>query len=118
MLVDVPKDVQIAKGAFAYPDVGRTARLPAERARQRAPGDARRRALIRAAERPLILAGRGVNLAGASAELRALAERADIPVVTTLLGLGSFPGSHPLFSSAWSACTAAPTPTAPSQAAT
>jgi len=52
--------------------------------------------LIDKAERPLILAGRGVILSRAFAELKNLAESAQIPVVTTLLGIGSFPESHAL----------------------
>jgi acetolactate synthase-1/2/3 large subunit len=53
--------------------------------------------LIEEAERPLILAGHGVVIAKAYDELRELAERAHIPVISTLLGLGGFPGSHELF---------------------
>lgn len=48
------------------------------------------------AKKPLILAGAGVLFADATEELRKFAERSDIPVVNTLLGLGGFPGSHPL----------------------
>jgi len=53
-------------------------------------------ALINQAQRPVILAGHGIILSGAEREVRALAERAGIPVALTLLGLGSFPASHPL----------------------
>src|SRR5207245_6437861 len=53
-------------------------------------------ALINAAERPLILAGHGVMLSGAERELIALAERAQIPIAVTLLGIGGVPASHPL----------------------
>jgi acetolactate synthase-1/2/3 large subunit len=52
--------------------------------------------LIDAAERPVILAGHGVLLSGAMDLLRALAERADLPVAMTLLGIGGLPASHPL----------------------
>jgi len=52
--------------------------------------------LINAAERPVILAGHGVLISRAWDELRALAEQAQIPVVTTLLGIGCFPETHPL----------------------
>lgn len=48
------------------------------------------------AKRPLILAGGGVNYAGATKELVAFAEKYQIPVVTTLLGLGVIPSDHPL----------------------
>jgi acetolactate synthase-1/2/3 large subunit len=63
------------------------------------PGDGDYRdaiALINAAERPLILAGHGVMLSGAEREVLALAERAQIPMAVTLLGIGGVPASHPL----------------------
>jgi acetolactate synthase-1/2/3 large subunit len=53
-------------------------------------------AMINEAQKPLIIAGRGVIISEASPELKELAEKAQIPVVTTLLGLGSFPESHVL----------------------
>ncbi|NLM31015.1 MAG: biosynthetic-type acetolactate synthase large subunit, partial [Methanomicrobiales archaeon] len=52
--------------------------------------------LIVEAERPLIYAGGGVVLSGASAELLEFAEAAAIPVTTTLMGLGAVPSDHPL----------------------
>lgn len=53
-------------------------------------------ALINAAERPIILAGHGIMLGGAEAVLQAFAEKTQIPVAMTLLGIGGFPASHPL----------------------
>src|ERR671917_397718 len=53
--------------------------------------------LLRSATRPIILAGHGVTLSGAEMELRLLAERTGIPVVTTLLGISAFPDDHPLY---------------------
>src|SRR3990172_5561806 len=52
--------------------------------------------LINRAERPLIMAGHGVQLAGMARQLLELVEKAEIPVVTTLLGTGNIPESHPL----------------------
>ena len=52
--------------------------------------------LIRNAKRPVILAGHGVMESVAMEQVRTLAERAEIPVALTLLGLGGFPASHPL----------------------
>ena len=52
--------------------------------------------IINAAERPLIVSGHGVMIAEAEKELVALAEKADIPVSTTLLGLSTIPSAHPL----------------------
>jgi acetolactate synthase-1/2/3 large subunit len=51
---------------------------------------------IAKAERPLILAGHGILVAGAMEELRALAERAQIPIAWTLLGIGAIDETHPL----------------------
>lgn len=52
--------------------------------------------LLNQAKRPLLLAGHGVLISEAEEALKALAEKADIPVATTLLGLSSFPSDHPL----------------------
>jgi len=53
-------------------------------------------ALIREARRPIIFAGGGVQLSQASAELTELAHKTRIPVTTSLMGMGAFPGSDPL----------------------
>jgi acetolactate synthase-1/2/3 large subunit len=52
--------------------------------------------LIKAAKKPIILAGQGIIHSGAMAEVRKFAERLDVPVAMTLLGLGAFPASHAL----------------------
>ena len=52
--------------------------------------------LLNKASRPMIIAGHGVLISGAGDDLIALAEKADIPVASTLLGLSSFPTDHPL----------------------
>ena len=104
VLIDVPKDVQAAKagwreGAGARGREGAGARSSAfapVRPNASAPDLDRAAALIASARRPLIMAGHGVILAGAYAELRELAERTDVPVITTLLGISAFPEAHPL----------------------
>ncbi|MEG2242635.1 MAG: biosynthetic-type acetolactate synthase large subunit [Muribaculaceae bacterium] len=53
--------------------------------------------LINSAKRPMIISGHGVMISGAEKELIALAEKADIPVVNTLLGLSTIPTNHPLY---------------------
>ena len=53
--------------------------------------------LINAAERPMIISGHGVMISGAEKELATLAEKADIPVAATLLGLSTIPSDHPLY---------------------
>jgi acetolactate synthase-1/2/3 large subunit len=94
VLIDIPKDVQNAPCALtaAGPDT-RTAPASSPALDALIWEVAR---LIDGAERPLIMAGRGVVQSHTYAALRALAERADIPVVTTLLGLDAFPATHPL----------------------
>lgn len=54
-------------------------------------------ALLNSAERPLILAGHGITIARAEQQLTALAEKADIPVGATMLGLSAMPSDHPLY---------------------
>jgi len=52
--------------------------------------------LLKEAKRPLILAGHGIRLSGAKEVVRAFAEKGQIPIAMTLLGIGSIPASHPL----------------------
>ncbi len=96
VLIDVPKDVQNQKIEFEYPEG--EIRLPGYRPPTLAPADdvAAAVELINKAQRPIILAGHGVMMSGAVAELRELAERAGIPVALTLLGTGALPEEHPL----------------------
>jgi acetolactate synthase-1/2/3 large subunit len=93
VVVDIPKDVQQAKTTWRDGGVVR----PAGRsALTGAAGLAEAARLIAESERPLIMAGHGIILSGAYPELRELAERTGIPVITTLLGISGFPESHPL----------------------
>jgi acetolactate synthase I/II/III large subunit len=96
VLVDITKDAQQASTEFVWDD--RPVRLPGYRPEHKPrPEDVRRAVdLLDAAERPVIFCGHGVAAAGAEALLRELAEKCDIPVAATLLGLGSFPASHAL----------------------
>lgn len=54
-------------------------------------------AMINESQRPMILSGHGIMISGAEKELAALAEKADIPVAATLLGLSTIPSDHPLY---------------------
>ncbi|NLG26117.1 MAG: biosynthetic-type acetolactate synthase large subunit [Clostridiales bacterium] len=93
VLVDVPRDVQVAKCEFE----------PAEAARPRAdrtPGEkalASAAALLNASRRPFIYAGGGVVLSGAAAQLNAFAEKLDAPVGASIMGLTAMPTDHPRF---------------------
>ena len=53
--------------------------------------------MLRASRRPLLMTGGGILLGKATDELRSFARRAKLPVTSTLMGLGAFPGSDPLF---------------------
>jgi acetolactate synthase-1/2/3 large subunit len=93
ILIDIPKDVFTEEAEFRYRDkVSLRGYKPTLRGH---PSQIKKAAkVISEANRPLIIAGRGVLISGASTELRELAEKAQIPVVNTLLGLGCFPRSH------------------------
>jgi len=95
VLVDLPKDVVQAKAVFDYP---RSVNLPTYKPtiKPHIPSVKRAAELILAAERPVVYAGGGVISAGAHEELRAFAELLGFPVTMTLMGLGCFPGTHPL----------------------
>jgi acetolactate synthase I/II/III large subunit len=108
VLIDVPKDVQVQTsvwhertgvtreaGKWAAPRKAHS-RGAAHPPASRITPTAAAAELIGQAQRPLIMAGHGVILSGAYTELRALAERTGIPVITTLLGISAFPESHPL----------------------
>jgi len=95
IVIDMPKDVQQAKCVPNFPDKPklRTCRLKTEATPEEI--EAVREA-IRKCERPVFYAGGGVIASGAHEELRKAAEAYNIPVTTTLLGLGAFPETHPL----------------------
>ncbi|MFQ5894258.1 MAG: biosynthetic-type acetolactate synthase large subunit [Nitrospinota bacterium] len=96
VLVDMPKDVILGKGSF-----GRKEKVTIRGYKPTYFGHPRQiqrvaEALARA-KRPVIYGGGGIILSGCHEELKRLAETCDIPVTLTLLGLGGFPGDHPLF---------------------
>jgi acetolactate synthase-1/2/3 large subunit len=96
VLVDIAKDVQQASIEWEYDES--PVRLPGYRPDLRPLPEKFQRAveMIRAAKRPVILAGRGVLVSGAMYELRQFAELTNTPVAMTLLGIGGLPASHPL----------------------
>jgi acetolactate synthase-1/2/3 large subunit len=96
VLVDICKDAQQAVTEFEYPkSVNLPGYNPALSAAD-AESIARAARLINEADRPLIVAGQGVAIARAEGELRQLAEKANIPIATSLLGIGTIPETHPL----------------------
>ena len=95
VLIDIPKDV--FQEQIEYHAPGKVDLRSYKPVMKGHPAQIQKAAkLINQAQKPVILAGRGVIISGASEELKALAEAAQIPVVTTLLGIGSFPESHVL----------------------
>jgi acetolactate synthase-1/2/3 large subunit len=96
VLVDICKDAQQASMPFEYP---KSINLPGYTPHLNAPDPesvAYAAKLINEAQKPLIIAGQGISIARAEKELRQLAEMANIPVATSLLGIGTFPSTHPL----------------------
>ncbi len=93
VLVDITKDAQQASCEY----VDERVTLPVAKQPDSVYFEIERAlGMIDAAEQPLLLVGQGVIQSGAAAAVRTLAERADIPVAQTLLGLGAFPATHPL----------------------
>jgi acetolactate synthase-1/2/3 large subunit len=96
VLIDIPKDVFIEKAEYHYPV---SVNLPGYNPTTSGHSAQIKKAaemINNASKKPLIIAGRGVLLSGAFEELKQLAEIAQIPVITTLLGISSFPESHSL----------------------
>ena len=96
VLVDLPKDV--SQGKAKYKPLPKP-RMPSYNPTYEPNMKQLRRAvdLIKKAERPVIFSGGGVILSGASKELTAFAKKLDAPVTASLMGLGSFPGTDPLW---------------------
>jgi len=95
VLIDIPKDVADTETEFIYPE---TVEIRSYRPNYTGHPQQIKRAAdkIDTAQRPVLYAGGGVIISGATEELKYLAETAEIPVTTTLLGLGGFPGDHHL----------------------
>ncbi|MEO5360440.1 MAG: biosynthetic-type acetolactate synthase large subunit [Nitrospirota bacterium] len=95
VLIDLPKDISAGTGNFNWPEKVQI--------RSYNPTVEGNRKMIEKAvdeiaksKKPVIIAGGGVILSNASDELRELAELTQVPVITTLMGIGSFPSVHPL----------------------
>ncbi len=96
VLVDIPKDIQLASGDPEYPsEVQIRGYKPNEGVHIGQLKKAYR--LLKSAKRPLILAGGGINVGRANEQLLKFAEFTNIPVVTTIMGKGAMPPKHPLY---------------------
>jgi len=96
VLVDITKDAQQGTAIFDFEAAKPRPYRPHPMLKVEDSGLAQAAELIRNAKKPVILSGHGVMESGAMEQVRTLAERAQIPVALTLLGLGGFPASHPL----------------------
>ena len=96
VLVDITKDAQQGTAAFDFAEAAPRPHRPHPMLRAESESVLKAAEMIRAAKRPVILAGHGVIDSGAREQMIALAERLQIPVASTLLGLGGFPASHAL----------------------
>lgn len=95
VLVDLPKDVQVATAKFTYPEtVELRGYKPTYSGNIRQIEKAVK--MILSAKKPVVYVGGGVTLSNSSNELQDFAEALQAPVTTTLMGMASFPKKHPL----------------------
>ncbi|MBM4139950.1 MAG: biosynthetic-type acetolactate synthase large subunit [Nitrospira sp.] len=94
VLIDLPKDVTVSKAEFTWPEIDIRSYKPTYEGNKWMITQAAH--LIAKSKKAVIVAGGGVILSGGSKDLRELAEYAEVPVTMTLMGLGSFPGTHAL----------------------
>lgn len=96
VVVDLPKDIQQARGDDGYPDQVRIRGYKPNLTVH--PGQVKKALeLLRGARRPLFLVGGGVLIAHAGREMTRLSEKTGVPVVTTIMGKGAIPTGHPLY---------------------
>ncbi|MDE1162728.1 MAG: biosynthetic-type acetolactate synthase large subunit [Acidobacteriaceae bacterium] len=96
VLVDITKDAQQANAEFDFDAAKPAAYRPHPMLKVESPAIQQAIELIKTAKKPVILAGHGIVESGAQAEVLALAEALQIPIASTLLGLGAIPAAHPL----------------------
>ncbi|MDO4502101.1 MAG: biosynthetic-type acetolactate synthase large subunit [Coriobacteriia bacterium] len=96
VLIDVPSDLQAAEMLFEYPD---EVNLPSYKPTYKGNAKQIRAAAqaIQEAKKPVLYVGGGVIISDAQEELVQLAELMELPAITTLMGKGGFPASHPLY---------------------
>jgi acetolactate synthase-1/2/3 large subunit len=96
VLVDITKDAQQATATYDFDAAAPAAYRPHPMLKAESSSIQQAIELIRAAKKPVILAGHGIVESGAEREVLAFAESQQIPIATTLLGLGCIPAAHPL----------------------
>ena len=96
VLIDIPKDIQTAQGDPIYPEkveirgykLNKTVHVGQLKKAYK---------LLKSAKHPLILAGGGINIAHANDAFLQFTEKMQVPVVTTIMGKGAIPSTHPLY---------------------
>ncbi|QHN02327.1 biosynthetic-type acetolactate synthase large subunit [Granulicella sp. WH15] len=96
VLVDITKDAQQASALFSFEDAAPAVHRPHPMLKAESSAIRQAIQLILSAKKPVILAGHGIVESGAREQVIAFAEGQQIPVASTLLGLGAFPTYHPL----------------------
>jgi len=96
VLVDITKDAQQATATFDFEAAKPHAYRPHPMLKAESSSIKQAIELIKAAKKPVILAGHGIVESGAEREVIAFAESQNIPIASTLLGLGAIPAAHPL----------------------
>jgi acetolactate synthase-1/2/3 large subunit len=95
VVIDLPVDVQTSKTEFIWPEEVRIRSY--QPTMEGHPGQIKKAAkMIEKAKKPILYVGGGVISSGASEQLKALAEKNQLPVTTTFMGIGAFPGEHAL----------------------
>ncbi len=96
VLIDLPKDIQLEPGPAEYPQ---SVSIRGYKMNESVHVGQLKKAykLLKAAKKPLILAGGGINIARANEKLTAFAQKMQVPVVTTIMGKGAIPTNHALY---------------------
>ena len=96
VLIDLPKDIQTAAGPSEYP---KSVQIRGYKPNESVHIGQLKKAykLLKGAKKPLILAGGGINISKANRLLQEFAEKMNVPVVTTIMGKGAIPTTHPLY---------------------
>ncbi len=97
VLIDIPKNIQLETGPDKYSETDLDIRGYKINEGVHVGQLKKAYRLLKVAQRPVILAGGGIHIAGAYQELAKLAETMHIPVVTTVMGKGSLPADHPYY---------------------
>lgn len=96
VVIDLPKDIQVALGPKTYPD---TVDIRGYKPNTDVHIGQLKRAfkLLKSAKKPLFLVGGGINISGANQSFLELVEKMNVPVISTIMGRGGIPTNHPLF---------------------